>query len=157
MLKINLWICLNLSFFKLLCKSFCNIHWSCNCTADYNCIRVTFGTLSTDAAIDMAKYAESLGYDAVSAVAPYYYGFPLESITGYYNEPYLIISQIISFASFCPFMASSKLPALKSAIIFLNFLPIKLYVLPIVTIFRIQANLLLRRTLQIKCLKTKSS
>ena len=44
------------------------------------------GTLSTDAAIDMAKYAESLGYDAVSAVAPYYYGFPLESITGYYND-----------------------------------------------------------------------
>ncbi len=44
------------------------------------------GTLHTDAAIDMAKYAESLGYDAISAVAPYYYGFPLESITGYYND-----------------------------------------------------------------------
>lgn len=44
------------------------------------------GTLHTDAAIDMAEYAESLGYDAVSAVAPYYYGFPLESVTGYYND-----------------------------------------------------------------------
>ena len=44
------------------------------------------GTLHTDAAIDMAKYAESLGYDAVSAVAPYYYGFPLEAVTGYYND-----------------------------------------------------------------------
>lgn len=44
------------------------------------------GTLHTDAAIDMAKYAESLGYDAISAVAPYYYGFPLEAVTGYYND-----------------------------------------------------------------------
>lgn len=44
------------------------------------------GTISTDAAIDMAKCAESLGYDAVSAVAPFYYGFPLEAILGYYND-----------------------------------------------------------------------
>lgn len=44
------------------------------------------GTISTDAAIDMAKYAEELGYDAVSAVAPFYYGFPQESIIGYYND-----------------------------------------------------------------------
>ena len=29
---------------------------------------------------------QSLGYDAISAVAPYYYGFPLEAITGYYND-----------------------------------------------------------------------
>lgn len=44
------------------------------------------GTISTDAAIDMAKCAEGLGYDAVSAVAPFYYGFPLEAILGYYND-----------------------------------------------------------------------
>lgn len=44
------------------------------------------GTISTDAAIDMAKCAESLGYDAVSAVAPFYYGFPLEAVLGYYND-----------------------------------------------------------------------
>ena len=44
------------------------------------------GTLHTDAAIDMAKCAESLGYDAVSAVAPYYYGFPLAAVTGYYQD-----------------------------------------------------------------------
>lgn len=44
------------------------------------------GTISTDAAIDMAKYAEELGYDAVSAVAPFYYGFPQEAIIGYYND-----------------------------------------------------------------------
>lgn len=44
------------------------------------------GTLSTDAAIDMAKRAEELGYDAISAVAPYYYSFPLEAVIGYYND-----------------------------------------------------------------------
>lgn len=44
------------------------------------------GTISTDAAIDMAKCAEGLGYDAVSAVAPFYYGFPLEAVLGYYND-----------------------------------------------------------------------
>lgn len=44
------------------------------------------GTISTDAAIDMAKCAESLGYDAISAVAPFYYGFPLDAILGYYKD-----------------------------------------------------------------------
>lgn len=44
------------------------------------------GTIHTDAAIDMAKCAEALGYDAVSAVAPYYYGFPLGAVIGYYND-----------------------------------------------------------------------
>lgn len=44
------------------------------------------GTISTDAAIDMARCAEKLGYDAVSAVAPFYYGFPLEAVLGYYND-----------------------------------------------------------------------
>ncbi len=44
------------------------------------------GTLSTDAAIDMAKRAEELGYDAISAVAPYYYSFGLDAVIGYYND-----------------------------------------------------------------------
>lgn len=60
------------------------------CVAEATKSRATLiahvGTLHTDAAVDMAKYAESLGYDAISAVAPYYYGFPLEAITGYYND-----------------------------------------------------------------------
>lgn len=60
------------------------------CVAKANGGRVTLiahvGTISTDAAIDMARYAEKLGYDAVSAVAPYYYAFPLDSIMGYYND-----------------------------------------------------------------------
>lgn len=44
------------------------------------------GAISTDMACDMAKYAETLGYDAVSAVAPFYYSFPYEAIKGYYND-----------------------------------------------------------------------
>lgn len=44
------------------------------------------GAISTDEAIDMAKKAESLGYDAISAVAPFYYGFPGEAIKKYYTD-----------------------------------------------------------------------
>ena len=44
------------------------------------------GAISTDAAIDMAKTAESLGYDAISAVAPFYYGFPAAAIKQYYTD-----------------------------------------------------------------------
>ena len=44
------------------------------------------GAISTDAAIDMAKTAESLGYDAVSAVAPFYYSFPAPAIKQYYTD-----------------------------------------------------------------------
>ena len=44
------------------------------------------GTIHTEHAIEMAKYAEELGYDAISAVAPYYYGFSYEQIKGYYND-----------------------------------------------------------------------
>ena len=44
------------------------------------------GTIHTGHAIEMAKYAEELGYDAISAVAPYYYSFGYEAIKGYYND-----------------------------------------------------------------------
>lgn len=44
------------------------------------------GTISTDAACDMAKAAEKCGYDAISAVAPFYYSFSYEAIKGYYND-----------------------------------------------------------------------
>lgn len=44
------------------------------------------GTINTNHAIDMAKYAEDMGYDAISAVAPFYYGFSYEAIKGYYND-----------------------------------------------------------------------
>ncbi|MEG0546353.1 MAG: N-acetylneuraminate lyase [Oscillospiraceae bacterium] len=58
--------------------------------ADCNNGRTTLiahvGTISTDAAIDMAKCAEKLGYDAISAVAPFYYSFSYEAIMGYYND-----------------------------------------------------------------------
>ncbi|MGN0570582.1 MAG: N-acetylneuraminate lyase [Candidatus Fimenecus sp.] len=44
------------------------------------------GAISTDSAIRMAKVAENSGFDAVSAVAPFYYSFPLEAIKTYYND-----------------------------------------------------------------------
>lgn len=44
------------------------------------------GAISTDSAIRMAKVAEESGFDAVSAVAPFYYAFPLEAIKTYYAD-----------------------------------------------------------------------
>ncbi len=44
------------------------------------------GAISTDSAIRMAKVAEESGFDAVSAVAPFYYAFPLEAIKTYYSD-----------------------------------------------------------------------
>ncbi len=44
------------------------------------------GAISTDSAIRMAKVAEQSGFDAVSAVAPFYYSFPLEAIKTYYSD-----------------------------------------------------------------------
>lgn len=44
------------------------------------------GAISTDVAIELALEAKNLGYDAISAVAPFYYGFPLEAIKNYYYE-----------------------------------------------------------------------
>ena len=44
------------------------------------------GAISTEMAIDMGKYAKSLGYTAISAVAPFYYSFKLEEILQYYRD-----------------------------------------------------------------------
>ncbi len=44
------------------------------------------GAISTAEAIGMAKRAEELGYDAISAVAPFYYGFTGNEIKGYYTD-----------------------------------------------------------------------
>lgn len=60
------------------------------CVAEQVNGRVTIiahvGAISTDAAIEMAQYAESLGYDAISAVAPFYYSFSYEAIRKYYED-----------------------------------------------------------------------
>lgn len=44
------------------------------------------GTVSTDEAIGMALEAKKLGYDAISAVAPFYYGFSVDAIKHYYTD-----------------------------------------------------------------------
>lgn len=44
------------------------------------------GAIYTGEAIALAKYAEELGYDAVSAVAPFYYKFSFKEIKKYYFD-----------------------------------------------------------------------
>ena len=44
------------------------------------------GAISTDQATEYGKYAKSLGYDAISAVAPFYYKFSFDSIRRHYFE-----------------------------------------------------------------------
>jgi len=57
--------------------------------ADINKGRVTLiahvGAVSTDECVDLAKCAYELGYDAVSAVAPFYYKFGYDEIVAHYN------------------------------------------------------------------------
>ncbi len=43
------------------------------------------GSLNLYEAIELAKYATQLGYDAISAVTPFYYKFSFEEIKSYYN------------------------------------------------------------------------
>lgn len=44
------------------------------------------GCISTEQAISFAKYAEALGYDAISAIAPFYYKFSFEQIKKHYYD-----------------------------------------------------------------------
>lgn len=44
------------------------------------------GAISTEAAISFARYAQDLGYDAISAVAPFYYKFSFAQIRKHYYD-----------------------------------------------------------------------
>ena len=44
------------------------------------------GSTATDFAVDLALCAKGLGYDAVSAVAPFYYGHTLQAVKQYYYD-----------------------------------------------------------------------
>lgn len=44
------------------------------------------GSLDLNEAIELGKYATQLGYDAISAVTPFYYPFTFEEIKDYYFE-----------------------------------------------------------------------
>lgn len=44
------------------------------------------GSTATDSAVSMALTAQKLGYDAVSAVAPFYYGHTLDAVKQYYLD-----------------------------------------------------------------------
>lgn len=43
------------------------------------------GALNIHESVELAKYATELGYDAISAVTPFYYKFSFEEIKDYYN------------------------------------------------------------------------
>ena len=44
------------------------------------------GAIGTKLTLDLAQYAESVGFDAVSSVAPFYFKFSFNEIKGYYNR-----------------------------------------------------------------------
>ena len=44
------------------------------------------GSIGTKLSLDLAQYAESVGFDAISSVAPFYYGFSSEEIKDYYFD-----------------------------------------------------------------------
>ncbi|SFE11596.1 N-acetylneuraminate lyase [Lentibacillus persicus] len=43
------------------------------------------GALNLDEAVELAQYATNLGYNAISAVTPFYYKFDFDEIKDYYN------------------------------------------------------------------------
>lgn len=49
-------------------------------------VMVHVGSISTQAAIDLAKHAEKSGADAISSVPPFYYGFSFDEIAKYYED-----------------------------------------------------------------------
>ena len=44
------------------------------------------GAIGTKLTLDLAQYAESVGFDAVSSVAPFYYGFSYDEIRDFYFD-----------------------------------------------------------------------
>jgi N-acetylneuraminate lyase len=44
------------------------------------------GSIATDHVIDLGLHAKKLGYDAISAIPPFYYKFTSEEIKGYYHD-----------------------------------------------------------------------
>lgn len=57
-----------------------------NCTEGKCTLIAHVGCISTTEAITLAKEAQSMGYDAISSVAPFYYKFSFEEIKKYYFD-----------------------------------------------------------------------
>lgn len=56
----------------------------CKAAAPDSKLIAHIGSISEDEALELALYAQKLGYDAISAVAPFYYKFSFEEIKNYY-------------------------------------------------------------------------
>lgn len=58
------------------------------------------GAVSTGQAIEYARCAKSLGYDAIAATPPFYYGFDSRSICSYYYDLYEAVEMSILIYNF---------------------------------------------------------
>lgn len=66
------------------------------------------GHLNTLEVVELAKHAEKLGYDAISAITPYYYSFSFEELKSYYET----ISQAVNLPMliyYLPQLAGGKM------------------------------------------------
>ncbi|HHX49603.1 MAG TPA: N-acetylneuraminate lyase [Clostridiales bacterium] len=60
------------------------------------------GSLSTKSAIDMGLYAKELGYDAISAIVPFYYGLSQDEILSYYFDIVSAVKHDMIIYNFSP-------------------------------------------------------
>ncbi|MDQ0513878.1 N-acetylneuraminate lyase [Mycoplasmoides fastidiosum] len=65
------------------------------------------GSLNLDEVKELAQYAEQLGYDAISAITPYYYNFSFEEVKSYYEE-IAKASNLPMFIYYLPQLAGGK-------------------------------------------------
>lgn len=66
------------------------------------------GSIGTKLSLDLAEYAESVGFDAVSSVPPFYYAFTYEEIRDYYYDIANNIS-VPMLIYYVPVFANAKL------------------------------------------------
>ena len=73
--------------FRLTEKERFELYKKCAEFANKRCTLIGHvGAFSTEQTIQYARYCEELGYDAVSAVTPFYFGYASEDIENYYIE-----------------------------------------------------------------------
>ncbi|WP_033161319.1 N-acetylneuraminate lyase [[Mycoplasma] collis] len=65
------------------------------------------GSLNISETKNLAKYAEKLGFDAISAITPYYYNFSFDEVKSYYEE-ISKASNLPMFIYYLPQLAGAK-------------------------------------------------
>jgi len=64
-------------------------------------VMVHVGALATEVAVDLAQHASLAGADAVSAVPPFYYGYPFRAILDYYRA-ILAVAEVPLYLYYIP-------------------------------------------------------